>query len=503
MNERFDRRMVLGTALAAVLAGATLTLTTPAQAQLVRTDVNIGVRLEPPHLDPTGGAAAAIDEITYANIFEGLTRIDRNGEVGPWLAESWDVSEDGLTYTFRLRSGVTFHDGTEFDSADAKFALDRARGEFSTNAQKQLFAGIDTIDAVDPTTLKVTLTKPNGAFLFNLGWGDAAMVAEETAVSNTSKPIGTGPFKFVQWVQGDRIELAKNDEYWGEPATLDKATFKIIGDPAAELAALMAGDIDAFPNFQATENLPMIEADPRFTVAVGSTEGETILAMNNKKGPLADKRVRQAISHAVDRQAVIDGAMFGNGTPIGTHFAPHHPAYVDLTGTYPLDLDKAKALLAEAGYPDGFKATIKLPPPTYARRGGELIASDLKKIGVELVIVPLEWAQWLSEVFKGKDFDFTIVSHTEPMDINIYGRKDYYFQYDSTAFDEVMAKLDTTADQEARYELLGEAQRIITEDAVNVYLFQLAKAGVWASGLKGMWVNAPIQANDLTGVYWE
>lgn len=503
MNGRFNRRMVLGTALAAVLAGTTLALTVPAQAQPVRTDVTVGVRLEPPHLDPTAGAAAAIDEVTYANIFEGLTRIDRNGEVGPWLAESWDVSEDGLTYTFRLRSGVTFHDGTSFDAEDARFSLDRARAEDSTNAQKPLFAGIDSVEAVDPATLKVTLKKPNGGFLFNLGWGDAAMVAEETAASNKSKPIGTGPFKFVQWVQGDRIEIARNAEYWGEPAKLDKATFKIVGDPAAELAALMAGDIDAFPNFQATENLPMLEADPRFTVAVGSTEGETILAMNNKKGPLADQRVRQAISHAVDRQAVIDGAMFGNGTPIGTHFAPHHPAYVDLTGTYPLDLDKAKTLLAEAGYPDGFKATIKLPPPTYARRGGELIASDLKKIGVELEIVPLEWAQWLAEVFKGKDFDFTIVSHTEPMDIGIYGRKDYYFQYDSAAFDKVMAELDNTADQEARYALLGEAQRIITQDAVNVYLFQLAKAGVWASGLQGMWVNAPIQANDLTGVYWQ
>ncbi|SOB96661.1 ABC transporter substrate-binding protein [Stappia indica] len=501
MTGRFTRRGVLATALAAMLA-ATAPIT-QASAQTIRTDVNIGVRLEPPHLDPTAGAAAAIDEITYANIFEGLTRIDAEGAVKPWLAKSWEISEDGLTYTFLLQEGVKFHDGTDFDANDAKFSLDRARGEFSTNAQKPLFEGIGEVEVVDPTTLKVTLKKPNGAFLFNLGWGDAAMVAEETASSNTSKPIGTGPFKLVQWVQGDRIELAKNAEYWGEPAQLDRATFRIIADPAAELAALMAGDIDAFPNFQATENLPMLAADPRFTVAVGSTEGETILAMNNKKGPLADVRVRRAISHAVDRQAVIDGAMFGNGTPIGSHFAPHHPAYVDLTDTYPLDLDKAKALLAEAGYADGFKATLKLPPPTYARRGGELIASDLKKIGIELEIVPLEWAQWLSEVFKNKDFDFTIISHTEPMDINIYGRKDYYFQYDSEAFDKVMAELETTTEEQARYKLLGDAQRIIAEDAVNVFLFQLAKAGVWSANLKGMWVNSPIQANDLTGVHWE
>jgi peptide/nickel transport system substrate-binding protein len=495
----FTRRAALA---AGLVIGATAALA-PFAAQAARTDIVLGVRLEPPHLDPTAGAAAAIDEITYANIFEGLTRIDKEGAVQPWLAKSWSISEDGRTYTFKLQEGVTFHDGTTFDAEDVKFSLDRARAEDSTNAQKPLFAGIEAVNVIDPATVRVTLAKPNGGFLFNLGWGDAAMVAPESAETNKTKPVGTGPFRFSNWAQGDNIEIVRNDAYWGDPVALEKATFKIIADPAAALASLLAGDVDAFPLFLAPENLPMLEVDPRFTVAVGTTEGETILAMNNKAGPLSDVRVRRAISHAIDRQAIIEGAMFGIGTPIGTHFAPHHPAYVDLTDTYPLDLDKAKALLAEAGYPDGFKATIKLPPPTYARRGGELIASDLKKIGVELEIVPLEWAQWLSEVFKGKDFDFTIVSHTEPMDIGIYGRKDYYFQYDSARFDETMAKLEDASDTETRYQLMGEAQRIITEDAVNVYLFQFAKAGVWASGLTGLWVNAPIQANDLTGVSWQ
>ncbi|WP_349360167.1 ABC transporter substrate-binding protein [Stappia sp.] len=488
--------------LAAVLALGALGIGGALPAQAARSDLTLGIRLEPPHLDPTAGAAAAIDEITYANIFEGLTRIDAEGAVRPWLAESWEISEDGRVYTFTLRSGVTFHDGTAFDAEDAKFSLDRARAEDSTNAQKPLFAGIESVEAVDPTTLKVTLAEPNGAFLFNLGWGDAAMVAPETADTNKAEPVGTGPFTLARWVQGDRIEIVKNPDYWGAPVALEKATFKIIADPAAGLAALMAGDVDAFPQFQGVENLPLLEADPRFTVAVGSTEGETILAMNNKAGPLADVRVRRAISHAVDRQAIIDGAMFGVGTPIGTHFAPHHPAYLDLTDTYPLDLDAAKALLADAGYPDGFSATLKLPPPTYARRGGELIASDLKKIGIELEIVPLEWAQWLSEVFRGKDYDFTIVSHTEPMDIGIYARDDYYFQYDSEALDAVIARLDRTTDKDTRYALMREAQEIVTADAVNVFLFQFAKAGVWNAKIEGLWVNAPIQANDLTGVRW-
>jgi peptide/nickel transport system substrate-binding protein len=195
--------------------------------------------------------------------------------------------------------------------------------------------------------------------------------------------------------------------------------------------------------------------------------------------------------------------MFGYGTPIGSHFAPHNPAYVDLTGVYPHDPAKAKELLKEAGYPDGFKATLKLPPPSYARRGGEIVAEQLKAVGVTIDIVNMEWAQWLSEVFKGKDFDLTIISHTEPMDFDIYARDDYYFGYHSDAYKAIMAALDGTTDPAARTKLMQDAQRQIAADAVNVFLFELAKTGVANAKLKGLWANSPIQANDMTGVFWE
>jgi peptide/nickel transport system substrate-binding protein len=336
-----------------------------------------------------------------------------------------------------------------------------------------------------------------------MGWGDAVIVAPESAADNATNPVGTGPFKFSRWNKGDSIEIVKNPDYWGEPAKLEKATFKIIADPSAAFAAMMAGDVDGFPIFPAPENLPQFEADPRFSVVVGSTEGETILSTNNKKPPFDNVLVRRAIAHAIDRQAIIDGAMFGYGTPIGTHFAPHHPAYLDLTDMSAYDPEKAKALLKEAGYENGFKATLKLPPPTYARRGGEIIAAQLREVGIDLEISNLEWAQWLEQVFKGKDFDLTIVSHTEPMDIGIYGRDDYYFQYADEGFKAIMAKLNETTGEAERTKLLQDAQRKIAEDAVNGYLFQLAKTGVWNAKLKGLWANAPVQANDLTKVYWE
>ncbi|MEZ5779030.1 MAG: ABC transporter substrate-binding protein [Paracoccaceae bacterium] len=481
-------------------AAAALALMT-GTALAAQDTITIGMVLEPPNLDPTAGAAAAIDEVVYANIFEGLTRFGPDGSIQPALAESWEVAEDGKAYTFHLHEGVTFHDGTTMDAEDVKFTLDRARAEDSANAQKALFAGIEAVEAVDPLTVKVTLSAPDGNFPFNMAWGDAVIVAPESIETDATNPVGTGPFKFAGWVQGDRIDIERYDGYWGEPVALSKATFRIIADPTAAFAAMMAGDIDAFPNFPAPETLPQLEADPRFKVIVGSTEGETILAMNNKQPPLDDVRVREAIAHAINRQEIIDGAMFGYGTPIGTHFAPHNPDYVDLTGMSDYDPEKSKALLAEAGVSD-LKLRLALPPPTYARRGGEIIASQLAAVGIQTEITNLEWAQWLEQVFKGKDFDLTIVSHTEPMDINIYARPDYYFQYGKPEFVALMDKLTLTTDPEGRSAILKEAQEMIAKDYVNAYLFQLAKTGVANAKIEGLWENSPTQANDLTKVHW-
>ena len=348
----------------------------------------------------------------------------------------------------------------------------------------------------------MSLDAANGSFLFNMAWGDAVIVAPETIENIKTNPVGTGAFEFSNWVQGDRIELTRNADYWGTPAALESATFKFISDPTAGFAAMMAEDVDAFVNFPAPENLPQFEADPRFQVIVGSTEGETILSTNNKMPPLDNVKVRKAIAHAIDRQAIIDGAMFGVGTPIGTHFAPHHPDYLDLTANSAYDPDLAKQLLAEAGFENGFETTLKLPPPSYARRGGEIIAAQLRAVGIQTEISNLEWAQWLEQVFRGKDYGLTIVSHTEPMDIGIYARPDYYFQYDNPAFQTLMTDLRSESDPATRSAMLQNAQTIISEDYVNGFLFELAVPTVANAKIRGLWENAPTQATDLTGVSW-
>ena len=486
------RAITLAAAMAVAASGA------QAQSELV-----LGLQLEPPHLDPTSAAAGAIDQVLYANVFEGLTRFGPDGSVNAGLAESWQISDDGLVYTFKLHEGVVFHDGTALDAGDVKFSLDRARDEDSQNAQKALFEGIANVEAVDDLTVRITLSAPNGNFLFNLAWGDAVIVAPESIADIKQKPVGTGAFRFSDWVQGDRITMVKNADYWGTPAQLDTAVFKFISDPTAAFAAVMAGDVHAFGGYPAPENLPQFEADPRFQVLVGSTEGETILSTNNQMEPLNDVRVRKAIAHAIDRQAIIDGAMFGLGTPIGTHLAPHNPDYVDLTGNSAYDPELSKQLLVDAGFADGFTTTLKLPPPSYARRGGEIIAAQLRAVGIETEISNLEWAQWLEQVFRGKDYGLTIVSHTEPFDIGIYARPDYYFQYDSAAFQALNDALTAETDPAKRSDLLAQMQTMISEDYVNGYLFQLATPTVADARIRGLWRDAPTQASDLTGVYWD
>lgn len=493
------RTSLLAVGLAAILAAGTAF--SPAFAA-PRTDVNIAMQLEPPSLDPTtGGAAAAIRSVTYDNIYEGLTRIDRDGAVQPLLAKSWDISPDGLTYTFHLHTGVKYQDGTPFTADDVKYSLDAARGEKSVSAQKQLFAEIAAVDVVDPATVKVTLSAPQGDFLYDMGWGDAVIVSPKSAATNATRPVGTGPYKFGDWVKGDHVTLLRNADYWGTAPSIEKATVKFISDPTAAVAAILAGDVDVFTGFPAPEALDQIKADPRFQVMVGSTQGETVMAMNNAKPPLDNVKVRAAIAHALDRKALIDGAQFGYGTPIGSFFPPGDPAYIDLTALSSYDPAKSKQLLAEAGVKD-LSLSLKLPPAQYARAAGPIIQQELAEVGIKVEITNVEWADWLQNVFTNKDYDLTIVSHVEPNDIGSFAKPGYYFNYKSEAFNKIMADLGKTTDPAKQIELKQAAQKQLANDYAAAFLFELPNITVANKDLKGLWLNAPIPATPIAEMSW-
>jgi ABC-type dipeptide/oligopeptide/nickel transport system permease component/ABC-type transport system substrate-binding protein len=463
----------------------------------------IGTQLEPPVLDPTANPAAAISEVLYGNVYEGLVQFAADGSVLPRLALSWEISRDGLTYVFHLKGGVRFHDGSVFDAAAAKYSLEHMLAPGSINPQRARLRAIRAVEVVDPLTLRLLLSRRSGGLLQSLAFGSAVMVSRASVMNNALRPIGTGPFRFLRWRRGDSITLERNPDYQGPRPLLSQVTFKFITDPTAAFAALMAGDVDAFSNYPAPESFSQFAHDRRFKVFNGSTEMETVLGLNERVAPLGNVLVRRAISYGLDRRAIIDGAMFGYGTPIGSHFPPHNPAYVDLTGMYPHDIAKAKELLTQAGYPDGFSATLKLPPPSYARRSGEIVASQLGQIGIRVNIENLEWAQWLDQVYTRHDFDMSIVGHAEPLDYDIYARDDYYFGYSNPDFKALIAALDDSVDPAARKDLLQQIQRKLATDAVNGFLFQYPRLDIWNAHVHGIGFDNVLGVVDVTRAYFD
>ena len=492
-----NRRTVLGTSTLALTQ-----LALPAWAQSSKTAMTLGIVLEPTGLDPTANASSSIGEITLYNLYETLTKINQDGSVSPLLAESWEVSPDLKTYTFKLRRGVQFHNGEPFNAHTVKFAFDRAAGEKSTNKDKRTFAALST-QVVDEYTVVLLNKEVDPDFLFLMGQATAIITEPKSADTNATKPVGTGPYVLAGWNKGASITLSQYPAHRQAAAIkLKRATFKFISDPAAQTAALLSGDLDVFVRVPAYRSLAQFKANPRFQVIVSGSRAKTILAMNNARKPLDDVRVRRAISAAVDRKAVIEGAVDGFGVPIGSHYVPGAPGYVDTTGVNPFNIDKAKALLKEAGVTTPLELTLTLPPPPYARQGGEVIAAQLAKIGINAKIQNVEWAQWLSGTYGNKNYDLTIVSHVEPFDLGNYAKADYYWGYQSAKFNELYTRIKTAPRPADRAKLLADAQRLLADDAANVFLFQPQWITIAHKNVRGLWRDMPVFVNDLSALSW-
>ena len=459
---------------------------------------------EPPGLDPTASASAAIDRVVYANIMEGLIKVDRNGKFVPGLAAKWDVSPDGKVYTFQLRRGVKFHNGEIFNARVARWNLERGAAADTKNAHPEFFRVIDKIETPDDFTLVVTLKDVDALFIVHMAEGDAVMLPMKGYENTAAAPIGTGPFKFAKWTRGDSVEMAKNVKYWN-PALpyLDKVTYRFIKDPSAQVAALKAGDVDLIGWLFAPELAADIAMDKRFKVLSGASTSEVIMSTNNRAKPFDNKLVRQAIAYAIDRQTVIDLVMAGYGTVIGSHWPPVTPYYKKMSDRFPYNPQKAKELLAKAGYPGGFEATIKLPAIyPYSQRAGEVIADMLGQIGIKLKIEIVEWGFWLDRIFKQKDFELSMIGHAEAWDIGIYANPNYYFQYDSQEFREAYGNALKAPNEAEKAKWFGRCQEIIAEDAVNGFLFLSPALSAMKVELMNWWENYPTIALDCTEVWW-
>jgi peptide/nickel transport system substrate-binding protein len=494
------QRRQLITSAASIAALSALPLAATAQAK--KDAITLAMTLEPPGLDPTAGAASAIAEIVLYNLFETLTKINSDGTVSPLLAQSWEVSPDLKTYTFTLKKGVKFQNGEPFNAAAVKFSFERAGSEKSTNKDKRTFASMERVAVIDEHTIVILNKSLDPDFLFLMGQATAIIVEPKSVETNATRPVGTGPYQFSAWNKGASIMLTKWDSYRNAAAIkLKKVSFKFISDPAAQVAALLAGDVDAFPRVT-PRSVAQFKTNAKFQVVVSGSRAKTILAINNKKKPLDDVRVRRAIAAAIDRKAVIEGAGDGYGVPIGSHYVPGAFGYVDTNGINPFNIEKAKALLAEAGVQLPLELSLKLPPPPYARQGGEIIAAQLAKIGIIAKIENVEWAQWLSGTYTNKNYDLTIISHVEPFDLANFAKPGYYWGYESPQFVALFDKIQNSPRAADRAKLLGNAQRMLANDAVHAFLYQPQWVTVANKNLKGLWKDMPIFVNDVSALSW-
>lgn len=478
-----------------------LLLAWPAAAAPKNT-LSVGLVLEPPGLDPTMSPADPIRSITNGNVFEGLTWIDEAGHVVPRLATGWSVSPDGLTYTFHLRPNVRFQDGTPFDCGIVQFAFGRAAAPGSINPQKPFFAPIRKIDCPGKLEAVITLAQKVGNFPYELAWEDAAMVAPNTEPGNATHPVGTGPYAFSAWRRGDSVTLTRNTDYWGAKPAIQTVIFRFIADPLAATNALLAGELDAFPAFQAGDLLGKIRAQHDLAVAIGTFPIKVIMALNELRKPFDDVRVRRALAYAIDREGIVQAFGIPGTVVIGSHMSPSDPDYVDLSKRYPYDPARARQLLAEAGVRPGFALSIALPPIDYARRTGELLAAYLGQVGLNVTLNPLAWPQWLAQVFAHGDYQATVIAHIEPNDLDIYARPKYYFGYHDAGYAALFKTYEEAGDPAERHRLSVALQNKLADDEPNVFLFSVPHICVWNSKLRGMWVNQPISAIPVAGAYW-
>ena len=491
------RRTVLTALLLAVIlwAGAGGALAQPPSSLTVQ------VATEPPGLDLTATPASATAAVVFYNVQEALVKVDRHGKVVPWLAERWHTA-DNRNYTFFLRRGVRFHNGREMKAADVKYVVDRAMNPETKHPYPRYYAAIGDIIVKGDFTITFALKETNPNFLLNMARQGSVIYPQEAVDTMKSHPVGTGPFVMSDWVRGDRIVLKKNLDYHvkGVPR-VDRVVFRFISDPNAALAALKAGDVDASLFGLGPEHVNDLRNDPRFQVIVGDTTNDVVMSMNNSRKPYSDVRVRRAITHAINKADVLKGAMFGMGKILGSNVDPLHPYYVDLANAVPYDAAKAKKLLAEAGYPNGFDTVLKVSPQYYYTvRTGEIIADHLKKVGVNVKIEQIEWSQWLGRVWKEAEYDLTIIGHAESWDIANYANPKYYFRYDSPKFQELFTQSEKTIDDKARRDLYVQMQKMLAEDAPVVFLYMHPRLAVAKKGVEGLWKDLPVPAADLAEV---
>jgi len=463
--------------------------------------LRVGATAVPDSLDPTTNSNAAIAQVLLYNVYETLVKLDGEGRIRPLLAQEWTVSKDGLTYEFKLQPGARFASGNPVTADAVAKSFTRIQTDPGiTSANKTVMEVMASVTPLSEDIVKVVLKTPSNSWLYNMTTAAGVIIDPTMLADLANTPAGSGPFMVKQWNQGDSVALQSVEGYWGAPARFDEVTFRYFADPNAMNAAMLSGDLDIIANVAAPQALSQFSNTAKYQIISGVTNGEIVMGFNHAKEPFTDLKVRQAICHAIDRQALMDSVWEGQGVLIGSMVPPTDPWYEDLTEIYPFDPEKAKQLLSEAGHSGGLTINLQVPTLPYATSAAQFIASQLKDVGITVNVSELDFpARWIDTVMVQGAYDMTIVAHVEPRDIFKWANPDYYWHYNNPEFQQLIADADAGSPEE-QIELMKQAAKMLAEDAAANFLWLLPSLIVATPDLTGIPANAISLSFDLTNI---
>lgn len=473
--------------------------------------LKVGLQADPTGLDAQTQNLTAIWHVAE-QIYQGLTRIRPDLSVEPCLAESWDISEDGLTYTFHLRPGVNFHDGTPLKASDVVFTLERLRAPETAAPGASELASIDTLEAPDDSTVVMKLSAPDASLLAALAGGNGYVYSEAFVTANNNDvsqvAMGTGPFRFVEYVPNTRVVLEKNPDYWEEGLPyLDGIEMTIASDDTSRTAAVVTGTVD-FIEYVPLRDIDSLEQNPDITLAGDSNTNIRFAGLNLAREPFNNPLVREAISLVVDRNAMLGPTVFGHGTPTAVLFPPDYWAalQVEVPAT---DIERAKELLAEAGYPDGFQTSItSWAQYSFLSNAAVVLQEQLRQIGIEAELNLVENATLIEQVYTTKEFDIAVTGDSAYVDPNTLvlpafktGESGNFVSYSNPEVDALIDAGIAATDQEERAEIYRQIQQILLEDLPWIPFFVANQYEAMRNNVKG-YVHIPTGSNIAFRETW-
>lgn len=456
-------------------------------------------------LDPHQTVAAGTREVLF-NIFEGLVKPNSDGEMIPAVAEKYTLSEDGTTYTFTLREGVKFHNGQTVTAEDVVYSINRCAAvpEGQEKPLLAAFSAVKSVEALDEKTVAVTIAQRDLEFI---SYMTAAIIPADYENQDTA-PVGTGPFRFVSRTPQQDFVMERFEDYWGAPAWLDKVTYKICENADALVMNLNGGSIDLCAHLTSAQ---ASQLNQNFQVLEGTMNLVQAIYLNNQAKPFDNQLVRQALCYAIDRQGIMDMVADGHGTAVGSSIYPAFTKYFlpELVDKYPHSVEKAKELLAQAGYPDGFDMTISVPNNYQPHMDtAEVVAEQLREAGINVTIQPVEWSTWLDTIYNGRQFQATVVGVDAA---NMTARamlerftSDYgknFINYNNPAYDALFQKAINAQDEAEQTDLYKQMETMLADTAANVYIQDLCDLVAMRQDLGGLKFY-PIYVLDLSTVYF-